>query len=116
MNTRKITGTLPDAVRVGLSRLGADLSAARRARRISQADMAERVGVGRNTIMRMEAGDHRVSIGVITAAAWVLGMENKLADAFTPEVDAGFVREARMALPRRIRSAAPTDHALDLDF
>lgn len=60
---------LPDDVLRAICRVGEDLAMARRARRMSQADMAARIGVGRSTIVRMEAGDPRIGFATIASAA-----------------------------------------------
>lgn len=116
MKSRRISDALPDAVSASISRLGEDLSAARRARRMSQSDLAERIGVARTTIVRMEMGNSQVSIGAIAAAAWVLGLEKNLAEAFAPEKDKELLKTARLALPRKIQPSRVDDDAPDLDF
>ena len=50
------------AVRRHLRTLGEDLRTARRKRRITQADLAIRMGVAVSTVQRLEAGDPGVSI------------------------------------------------------
>jgi ribosome-binding protein aMBF1 (putative translation factor) len=44
------------------SKLGADVSRARRRRRISRASLAERSGVSEATLKRLEKGDGRVAL------------------------------------------------------
>lgn len=114
MKSRKIDKTFPDALHVALRELGSDLQAARRSRRMSRAELAQRVGVGRNTIVRLEAGDHKVSLGALMASAWVLGLEKNLAQALSPEADPAFLRLARLNLPEKIRAETASDP--DFDF
>lgn len=116
VKNRKIDGSIPDALRASVLELCSDLKAARRVRRMSQADLASRVGVGRNTIVRLEAGDHRVSIGVLMASAWVLGLEGNLARALNPEADPEFIRKSRLSLPERVRPEGIAASNSDLDF
>lgn len=107
MRERRIYDAMPDDLMVKLSGLGSDISAARRARHMSQEDLAQRMNVGRRTVARMEQGDHRVSLGAFMTAAWIMGLENNLLSAFGPDVDAAQRREARLGLPKRIDGPRP---------
>jgi len=101
--------TIPDPLLGLLSRMGSDLSAARRTRAITQDDMAGRLNVSRRTLIRMERGDPSVSFGAYATAAWVLGLEERFLSGFHPEGEGA--RELRLALPQRVRHPAA-----DLDF
>ena len=95
---------LPAPVRRALAKLGADLSIARRRRRISTQSMAERVFTSRATITRLEKGDPSVSMAAYAAALFVLGLTDRLADLADPAHDAiGLDLDAEQ-LPRRIRA------------
>ena len=61
-----------------LAALGARLRAARLRRRVSQVEIAARIGVSRATIVRLEQGDPNVAVGVLTRALGVLGVEADL--------------------------------------
>lgn len=101
--SRAIAG-LPLSVRRNLSKLGADLSAARRRRRISTQMMAERAFTSRPTISRVERGDPRVSMGIYASVLFVLGMTERLgaiADAATDQIGLGLEHER---LPKRVRT------------
>jgi len=56
-----------------LTKLGTDMSLARRRRRISQASMAERMGASLSTVRRMEKGDPRIPIHFVARALHVFG-------------------------------------------
>ena len=116
MEKSRIFDAVPDALSAGLRRLGEDISAARRARRISQRQMAEKLNVGQPSIVRMEKGDPKVAFGVYAMAAWVMGIEKALLSSFAPEADPVVQREARLSLPKRIRSEAESSGMGDLDF
>ena len=60
-----------------LQKLGHDLPLARKRRRTSLRDMAERMMVNLKTVQRMEEGDPAVGIGIIASALWVLGMHRR---------------------------------------
>ncbi len=86
-----------------LHKLGRDINAARRRRRITVALMAERANVSRTTISKIEKGDSRTSMGGYAAVLFVLGMTDRLKDL----ADASHDLTGRMLfeeqLPKRIR-------------
>lgn len=59
--------------------LGARIRAARTRRRLTATEMAERMGVARPTLDRLEKGDLAVGFGVLVRALGVLGLEEDLA-------------------------------------
>lgn len=61
-----------------LTALGERLRLARLRRKVSQTEMAARVGVSRMTIIRLERGDPNVALGVLTRVLGVLGLEADL--------------------------------------
>ncbi len=65
-------------VRAALAELGADLSIARRRRRILQIDLARALQISRKTLQRLEAGDPGVSLGVFASVCAALGHINEL--------------------------------------
>src|SRR5437763_2148818 len=94
---------LPVPVKRALAKLGEDLSAARKRRRIPMAVMAERAFITRKTLGRVERGDPGVSLGIYASVLFVLGMVDRVAglvDAATDRL--GVVLEDEQ-LPRRIR-------------
>lgn len=95
---------LPLPVERALTRLGADIRDARRRRRIPTATMAERVGISRTTLHKVERGDPGVSLGAYATVLFVLGLEERVAELADPRNDAvGLDLEAE-ALPKRIRA------------
>lgn len=105
--------TLPqaqDAVRV----LGLEVARARRARRWSQAELAERAGVSRETVRKVEHGGSAVAIGTAFDLAALVGVE--LFGASPGELPLLVRRgEERLAvLPSRVRKRA--DLELDDEF
>lgn len=59
--------------------LGERLRLARLRRRLTATEMAERMGVTRVTLGRLERGDLSVGLGVLVRALGVLGLEEDLA-------------------------------------
>ena len=114
MRERRLNNTIPDGVLKLLVEMGSDLSAARRARKMSQEDLAERLCVSRKLVHGMERGDPKIGIAAYVSAAWILGLERNLVGVFGQENDPYFQREARLSLPTRIR--APEAAPDDLDF
>lgn len=95
--------SLPGKVRSGLAKLGGDIAAARRKRRLTTAMMAERIGVARGTYGKLEKGDPAVSIGAYAMALFALGHPTGFADLIDPSTDeTGLMLEAER-LPKRVR-------------
>lgn len=113
MKSKAVQTMMPETVTAGLSRMGSDMCAARRARQITQADMASRIQVSRATYIRMENGDPAVSLRAYAMAAWVMGLEARLFSIFDPQQDPVFQRESRLTLPQRVRDRQDD---MDLDF
>jgi transcriptional regulator with XRE-family HTH domain len=96
------TALLPPQVRRSLEKLGADLSIARRKRRLTVAMMLERVGVSKPTYVKMERGDPTVSLGAYAQAFFALGLGAPLGDLIDQRRDEqGLLLEVEH-LPKRI--------------
>ena len=102
MRHRKINDTLPDTLFDAFRIFGNDISAARRARHMTQESLANRINTSRQTVIHMEQGDPRVSMSAYAAAAWIMRLENNLLNAFAQENDPIQQREGRIGLPKRI--------------
>lgn len=95
--------TLPLPLIPCLRKLGADVSEARRRRRIPMALMAERAMISRATLHRIERGDPGVALGNYARVLFVLGLEKRLLQLADPGEDVvGLDLEAER-LPKRIR-------------
>jgi hypothetical protein len=104
-SSRALPG-LPLSVQKALRKLGADISAARRRRRLPMELMAERAFISRNTLTRVEKGDPGVSMGIYATVLFVLDMAERIADLAATSSDViGLGLEAER-LPQRIRLAA----------
>ncbi|MDR0576559.1 MAG: helix-turn-helix domain-containing protein [Candidatus Accumulibacter sp.] len=86
-----------------LKRLGGDLKDARRRRRIKTALMAERVGVTRATLDRMEKGSPSVGMGIYATAIYSLDPDKleALATIFGNDTLGQAISDRE--LPKRIR-------------
>jgi hypothetical protein len=95
----------PVAVRRALVKLGADISAARRRRRLPLEIVADRALTTRQTIARIERGDPRVAMGTWATVLFVLGLADRLGDLAAPAHDELGLSLEEERLPRRIRLA-----------
>ena len=113
MRSRRLTSAFPDDLARLLVRIGQDLSVARRVRRMSQEELAQRLNASRKLVARMEKGDPTVSFGAYALAAWIMGLTKNLEEIFSQERDSVFQREARLAVPRKVRRKSGADQSLD---
>ncbi len=74
---RSVPAIFP-AQRRQLMALGERLRLARKRRRLSAVLMAERVGISRDTLNRVEKGDPAVSLGIYLRVLRVLGLDTDL--------------------------------------
>jgi transcriptional regulator with XRE-family HTH domain len=101
---RTVTRTYSRYTRQALSLLGSLLRAARIEKKIGTRVLAERAGISRDLLHRIEKGDPRCEIGVVFELAAILGVP-----LFEPELDALAARtravQDRLALlPKGVRA------------
>ena len=89
-------------------KLGDDISAARRRRRVSMGLMAERAFISRNTVGRVEKGDPGVSMGIYATVLFVLGMAERIGELAAASRDEVGLSLEEERLPRRVRKVART--------
>jgi len=87
--TPRALSQLPPATLAGLEKLGADLAVARLRRGESLKTWASRMGITVPTLLRLEAGDPGVSIGILATALWLVGRDDQLTQLAAPEHDKG---------------------------
>ena len=101
---------MPPSTVAALQQLGADLAVARLRRKESLKTWAKRIGVSVPTLLRLEAGEPSVSLGVLATALWLVGRDAALATLATPREDRGAleldVREAETLGKERVRATA----------
>jgi transcriptional regulator with XRE-family HTH domain len=96
----------PVAVANGQRRIGEQLATWRRLRRLTAAQVADRAGLSRQTVMRLENGDG-ASMESVLRVARALGVLDSLVAALDPyATDAGRLRSEE-ALPERVRPPKP---------
>jgi transcriptional regulator with XRE-family HTH domain len=94
---------LPIPVMHALRKMGQDINHARRRRRITIELMAERAGLSRATIGKIEKGDPTTSMGGYASVLFVLGMQDSLADLLDSVNDLVGRRLEDEKLPQRVR-------------
>ena len=92
---------LPPLVQAQLRQLGDDLVIARKRRRESRRQWAERIGVSEPTLIRMEKGDASVALGIYATALWLIGRSGELAKLASPETDLGALEASISAAKKR---------------
>lgn len=101
---------MPPSTVAALEQLGADLAVARLRRKESLKTWAKRMGVSVPTLLRLEAGEASVSLGVLATALWLIGRDATLATLATPKEDRGAleldVRQAETLGKARMRATA----------
>ncbi len=96
----------PIAVASGQRRIGEQLATWRRLRRLTAAQVADRAGLSRHTVMRLENGEG-AGLDSVLRVARALGVLDSLVDSLDPyATDVGRLRSAE-ALPERVRPPKP---------
>jgi transcriptional regulator with XRE-family HTH domain len=86
-----------------------DVAAWRKLRGLTQAQLADRSGVSRDTLVRLEGGGGGVSVENLLRVLRALGVLDSVPKALDPyETDIGRLR-ADEQLPRRVRPRSLTD-------
>lgn len=95
---------LPMPVGRALRGLGQDISTARRLRRLSQEDLAQRIGTSLSTVRRMEDGYPGTALHTFLRALHVLGRLEGMVKVMAVENDALGMELVREQLPQRVRT------------
>ena len=86
-----------------LTLLGQQIRLARKSRRMSEAALAERVGMARSTLQRIERGDPLVEIGLVFEAATLVGVALFEPDATTLAPQIERMNEKLALMPAYVR-------------
>lgn len=93
----------PLQVTRALGTVGSSLEAWRKLRGLTQAQLASRAGLNRDTIVRLEKGEGGISLENLLLVLRALGLQDVLPQALDPyESDIGRLR-ADEQLPKRVR-------------
>lgn len=94
---------LPPAVARSMRGLAEDLVTWRKLRGLTQAQLADRAGISRDTLTRLEGGSGGVGLETLLRVLRALGLLDTLAQAFDPHrSDVGRMRSDQ-ELPKRVR-------------
>ena len=101
----------PPAIRRALRSLGTEIGDWRRLRGLTQAQVAERAGISRDTVTRLEGGDGGISTENLLRVLRALGVLDDLTRSLDPyESDLGRLRSEEQ-LPQRVRPRRLSDRA-----
>lgn len=104
---------LPRPVERALYRLGRDISTARRMRRLSQEDLAQRIGTSLSTVRRMEDGYPGTALHTFLRALQVLGRLEAVVKVMAMENDVLGMELVRDQLPQRVRTSRGSKPRVD---
>ena len=94
---------LPVASRKALALAGGAIKVARRRRRQTASDLANRLGVSLPTFRKLECGDPGVALGTFVTALWLLDLLDNFTGAVSPEQDRTGLALEIARLPKRVR-------------
>lgn len=82
---------------------GSQVRLGRKQRRMSETELAERVGMSRTTLRQIEKGDAKVEIGLVFEAAVLVGVDLFIPDVSTlsPQIDR--LNDKLALLPQAVR-------------
>jgi transcriptional regulator with XRE-family HTH domain len=98
-----ITKNTPIPVIRAIKKLGNDLADARKRRRIPMELAAQRAGICRTTLSRIEKGDEGVSLGAYVKVLFILGMIDRVSQLVDVTSDLFGLDLESENLPKRIR-------------
>ena len=99
--------------REALTLLGKQIRLARKERRMSEMDLAARIGIARSTLQRIEKGDPAVEIGFVFEAAALTGVDLFVPGATTLRPQLDRIDDRLAVMPGSIRTAR---REVDNDF
>lgn len=96
-----------------LALLGGLIRTARIERKLTAKEIAERAGISRGLLQRIEKGDPKCAIGSVFEVAAILGVPLFNTDDKTLRIHRGYVEEKLALLPKSIRKPS---HTVEDDF
>lgn len=86
-----------------LLELGKAIADARKSRSITQQDLADRSGIGRSTIIKIEKGSPDVSMGNYMLALWGMNVHPHFKDSLESQINEDTLTYLKTSLPKRVR-------------
>ncbi len=111
--TKAVTRTYSRYSREAVSLLGGLIRAARKERKLSAQELADRAGVSRGLLQRIEKGDLKCSIGVVFEVATIVGVNLFDAEKTTLTKHLRQTEDKLTLLPKSVRKPVK---AVDDDF
>jgi transcriptional regulator with XRE-family HTH domain len=108
----KISEAPPHAVAQALTRLGRNIRTARLRRKLTHAELAEKIGISRYVMSDIERGKATTAIAAYVGALWALGLLHQMDELADPDGDL----EGRTLESARSPTTAPKRRAHDDDF
>ena len=108
----KISKSPPAAVEDILNRLGRNIRTARLRRKLSQEELAERIGVSRYVQADIEKGKPTTAIAAYFGTLWALGLLRDMREVADPDRD----QEGKILERARSPKTAPKRKTIDDDF
>jgi DNA-binding XRE family transcriptional regulator len=90
--------------------LGRFIQLGRKSRKLSESDLADRIGISRTTLQKIEKGSLTCEIGIVLEAAALVGVklfEVDSKDSFESKLDS--VNDKLAFLPRSVRKSKEVD-------
>jgi transcriptional regulator with XRE-family HTH domain len=94
----------PFAIEQTLGTLGANLKTARIRRRLTIAEVAEKIGTGTRPVSDAESGKPTTAASVYIALLWVYGLLDDMQEVGSPLNDVEGLRLAELRQPQRARA------------
>jgi transcriptional regulator with XRE-family HTH domain len=104
LDTDRSPHVLEIPVQRAVRKLGQDIGDARKRRRIPMAILAERAGISRTTLTKIEKGDAGVIMANYAAVLFALGLIDRLSEVADVRHDKVGLELAEEALPQRVRN------------
>lgn len=104
MKVKRSEITLPDII-TGLVSLGGHIRTARKRRRMTMREVAARLNLGYQTVIRIERGDSNVSLSAYASVLWLFGLVGQFIDAVHPDRDESGKTLELSRLPQRVRES-----------
>jgi transcriptional regulator with XRE-family HTH domain len=100
------TVLLPSQQRL-MGALGENIKLARLRRDLSAEQVAERAGIARSTLIKVEKGDEGVAVGTLLKVLFVLGLEQDLKKVAQDDVLGYRLQDAKIIVKRRAAKNKP---------
>lgn len=105
MRSPALDGLTP-ALKEILKQVGGNIALARKNRRMTQQDLAERARISIPTLRQVERGDPAVAMGILLRILFILRLQEGFSKLADPALDEIGLYEARRRQPKRVRQVA----------